>query len=144
MAGFKKLFAIAGVLGVVGAGMAGVGLAGAGASPRSYVSSHYTRASRYDIGGDAVAYTSPLPPSTVSRSISNAWRPTYNYSTGGSYFLRYDDDSVVVKAAAGVGSLILLEKMRTAYTRYAPIVGSYWHYSTRQSTVRGGGPGVGK
>jgi len=144
MAGFKKLFIIASVLGVLGAGMSVVGLVGAGASPRSFVSSHYTRASRYDLGTDAVAYTSPLAPAAVSQSISRAWRPTYNYTSAGSYFMRYNDDSVVVKAAAGVGSLILLEKMRTAYTRYSPIVGSNWHYTTRQSTDRGGGPGVGK
>lgn len=144
MAGFKKLFIIASVLGVVGAGMSVFGLAGAGASPRSYVSSHYTRASRYDIGGDAVAYTSPLAPAVVSQAITHAWRPTYNYTSTGSYFLRYKDDSVVVKAAGGVGSVILLEKLRTAYNRYSPIVGNNWHYTTRASTVRGGGPGVGK
>ena len=141
---FKKLFIVAGLLGVLGAGMSIFGLAHTGAGPRTFVSSHYTRANRYDIGGDAVAYTSPLAPAAVSRAITGAWRPTDNYSNGGAYYLRYNDDSVVVKAAAGVGSLILLEKMRTAYTRYSPYVGSNWHYTTRQSTSRGGGPGVGK
>jgi hypothetical protein len=144
MASFKKLFVIASVLGVVGAGMSVVGLAGATTSPRTFVSSHYTRASRYDIGRDAVAYTSPLAPTAVNQAITHAWRPTDSYTSTGGYYLRYNDDSVVVKAAAGVGSLILLENMRTAYTRYSPVVGGFWHYNTRQSTARGGGPGVGK
>jgi len=140
---YRKLLIVAAVLGVLGVGLSAVGFANSAFSPRSYVSSHYTRANRYDIGRDALAYTTARSPALVSRDLGRAWRPTNQYSDTSGYYLRYGDDSVVVRAQ-GVGSLILLEKMRTANTRYAPIIGNNWHYDSRQSTSRGGGPGAGK
>jgi hypothetical protein len=141
---YKKLFIIAAVLGVVGAGASIFGISKAAFSPRSYVSQHYTRASRYDIGRDAIAYTSARSPALVSSEITRAWRPSNRYDNGGAAYLRYGDDSVVVKAAAAGGALILIEKMRTANTRYVPIIGNSWNYSTRQNSNRGGGSGTGK
>jgi hypothetical protein len=140
---YRKLLIVAAVLGVVGLGMSVAGFATAGFSARTYVSSHYTRASGYDIGRDAVAYTTTRSPAQVNRDLTGAWRPTNAYNDGSGYYLRYGDDSVVVRPQ-GVGSLILLEHMRTAHTRYATIVGNNWHYDSRQSNSRGGGPGAGK
>ena len=48
---------------------------------------------------------------------------------------------VILPIAAG--SVILLERMSTAYPRYHSTVGSHWGWG-RGSTVRGGGPGSGK
>jgi hypothetical protein len=143
MTGYKKLFIVAAVLGVVGFGASVFGIANSSFSPNSYVSSHYTRAARYDLGRDARAYTSARSPLLVSQQITKAWRPTYRYNDGSGYYLRYGDDSVVIRPQ-GAGSLILLEKMRTANARYFGVVGNTWHYTTRQNSSRGGGSGTGK
>lgn len=143
MLAYRKLLIVAAVLGVVGLGTSAFGYAGSAFSPRGYVTSHYARASRYDIGRDAVAYTTTRSPALVNRDLTGAWRPTNRYSDASGYYLRYGDDSVVVRPQ-GAGSLILLEKMRTANTRYIGVVGNNWHYDSRQSTSRGGGPGAGK
>ena len=111
-------------------------------SPRGYVEDRYTRASSRDIGRDAVAYTSPKSPSQVSKDITDAWQPADQYVDGSGVYLRYDDDSVVILPIAA-GSVILLERMATAYPRYHNVVGSGWGWG-RGSTVRGGGPGAGK
>ncbi|MGW0435189.1 DUF4247 domain-containing protein [Micromonospora sp. NPDC003197] len=111
-------------------------------SPRGYVKDKYTRAASHDIGRQATAYTSRKSPSAVSDEITKAWKPADQYVDGSGVYLRYDDDSVVIKPIAG-GSVILLEKMSSAYPRYHSTVGHSWAWG-RGNTVRGGGPGAGK
>jgi hypothetical protein len=111
-------------------------------SPRGYVEDRYTRASGQDIGRDAIAYTSYKSPSQVADEVTGAWQPASHFVDGSGVYLRYDDDSVVILPVAA-GSLILLEKLSTAYPRYHSTVGNSWG-SGRGNTVRGGGPGSGK
>ena len=70
-----------------------------------------------DIGDDVVAYTSSGTPSEVAERISGAWEPADRYVDGSGVYLRYDEDAVVVLPAA-IGSLILVERLTTAYPRY--------------------------
>ncbi len=57
-------------------------------------------------------------------------------------YLRYADDAIVILPAA-VGSLILVEKVDSAYRRHHSHVGNYWGWG-RGTSLRGGGPGSGK
>ena len=84
----------------------------------------------------------PKSPSQVAKEITDAWKPADQYVDGSGVYLRYDDDSVVILPIAA-GSVILLERMTTAYPRYHSTVGRHWGWG-RGSTVRGGGPGSGK
>lgn len=133
---FGTIFALLGALVAFGAIFAG------NFSPRGYVEDKFSRSAQYDISGDAVAYTSTKRPSQVAQDVTEAWKPADQYVDGSGVYLRYDDDSVVILPLA-VGSLILLEKVSTAYPRYHSTVGSGWGWG-RGSTVRGGGPGSGK
>lgn len=74
--------------------------------------------------------------------MTDAWKPADQYVDGSGVYLRYDDDSVVILPVAA-GSVILLERLSTAYPRYHSTVGNSWGWG-RGSTVRGGGPGSGK
>jgi hypothetical protein len=127
---------------LVGAMVAGFALVFGNFSPRGYVEDRYTRAASRDIGRQAVAYTSTRPPSQVAKEVTGAWRPADQYVDGSGVYLRYDDDSVVILPIAA-GSVILLERMTTAYPRYHSTVGGGWAWSSGR-TVRGGGPGSGK
>ncbi|MFI9642739.1 DUF4247 domain-containing protein [Micromonospora sp. NPDC051925] len=134
---------VAGVaLAVIGALVAAFAIFYGNFSPRGYIEDRYTRAASRDIGRDAVAYTSNRTPSQVAQDITGAWKPADQYVDGSGVYLRYDDDSLVILPIAA-GSVILLERMRTAYPRYHSTVGSHWGWG-RGSTVRGGGPGTGK
>lgn len=137
----KWLFAGA-ALAVIGVLVAGVAVFTGSFSPRGYVADTFRRSAADDIGRDAVAYRSSKPPSQVAKQITDAWKPAERYVDGSGVYLRYDDDAVVVLPAAR-GSLILVEKMTTAYPRYSGVVGGYWGWS-RGTSVRGGGPGAGK
>jgi uncharacterized protein DUF4247 len=139
---YRKWFVLGGVFALVGLLVAGVATAYGNFSPRSYVSGHYSRSVADDIDDDAVAYTSRRSPSQVADEITNAWQPADQYVDGSGVYLRYADDAVVILPLA-VGSLILVEKLTSAYRRYYPIVGGYWGWG-RGTTLRGGGPGAGK
>lgn len=128
--------------GLIGAMIAGFGIFYGDFSARGYVESHYTRSRSNDIGRDAIAYTSRKQPSEVAADITKAWRPANNFVDGSGVYLRYDDDSVVIRPLA-TGSLILLERLATAYPRYHSTVGNAWG-AGRGGSVRGGGPGSGK
>jgi hypothetical protein len=140
---YRGWFVVGIGLALVGVLVAGVGLLTGSFSPRGYVSDTYTRAATRDIGDDATAYTSSKVPSEVADQITGAWAPADRYVDGSGVYLRYDDDAVVILPLAAVGSLILVEKMRTAYPRYYGTVGGYWGWG-RGTGVRGGGPGAGK
>ncbi|MFC0005159.1 DUF4247 domain-containing protein [Micromonospora siamensis] len=139
---YRRWFVLGVAFAVIGALVAAFAIFYGNFSPRGYVQDHYTRAASRDIDSNAVAYTSNRAPSQVAKDVTGAWKPADQYVDGSGVYLRYDDDSVVILPIA-TGSVILLERMRTAYPRYHSTVGSYWGWG-RGSTVRGGGPGAGK
>lgn len=139
---YRRWFVVGVAFAVIGALVAAFAIFYGNFSPRGYVQDHYARASSRDLGSDAIAYTSNQAPSQVSKDISHAWQPADQYVDGSGVYLRYDDDSVVILPLAA-GSVILLERMTTAYPRYHSRVGNHWGWG-RGSTVRGGGPGAGK
>ncbi|MFF0821741.1 MULTISPECIES: DUF4247 domain-containing protein [Micromonospora] len=139
---YRRWFVVGAAVAVVGALLAAFAIFYGNFSPRGYVQDRYNRAASRDIGGQAVAYTSTKTPSQVAKEVTDAWQPADQYVDGSGVYLRYDDDSVVILPIAA-GSVILLERMTTAYPRYHSTVGSHWGWG-RGSTVRGGGPGAGK
>jgi hypothetical protein len=138
----RPWFLIGGAVALIGLLCLGGGLLYGNFSPRGYVGNHYSRSANDDIGDDALAYTAQQPPSQVAADITNAWQPADEYVDGSGVYLRYADDAVVILPLA-VGSLILVEKLATAYPRYHSIVGGYWGWG-RGASLRGGGPGAGK
>ena len=138
----RKLFLIAGVLALVGVLIAGFATLYGSFSPRGFVADNYTRSAADDIDDDALAYTSSKTPSQVADELTSAWEPADRYVDGSGVYLRYADDAVVILPLA-VGSLILVEKLRTAYPRYHGVVGGFWGWG-RGASLRGGGPGSGK
>ncbi|MCX4469050.1 hypothetical protein C5N14_10980 [Micromonospora sp. MW-13] len=139
---YRRWFVVGAAVAVVGALLAAFAILYGNFSPRGYVEDRYTRATSRDIGRAAVAYTSSKSPSQVADEVTSAWKPADQYVDGSGVYLRYDDDSLVILPIAA-GSVILLERMTTAYPRYHSTVGSHWGWG-RGSTVRGGGPGAGK
>ncbi|MEO3775721.1 DUF4247 domain-containing protein [Micromonospora sp. B11E3] len=139
---YRRWFVVGAAFAVIGALVAAFAIFYGNFSPRGYVEDRYSRAVSRDIDDDAVAYTSAKSPSQVAKEVTDAWQPADQYVDGSGVYLRYDDDSVVILPIAA-GSLILLERMSTAYPRYHSTVGSHWGWG-RGSTVRGGGPGSGK
>ena len=139
---YRRWFVVGVAVAVIGALIAAFTIFYGNFSPRGYVEDNFSRASGRDIGSNAIAYTSRKTPSEVSKQITDAWKPADQYVDGSGVYLRYDDVSVVILPLA-VGSVILLEKMTTAYPRYHTVVGNSWGWG-RGSTVRGGGPGSGK
>ncbi|MFF3853089.1 DUF4247 domain-containing protein [Micromonospora sp. NPDC002575] len=139
---YRRWFVVGTAVAVVGALLAAFAIFYGNFSPRGYVQDRYHRATSRDIGRDAVAYTSTKTPSQVAKEVTDAWQPADQYVDGSGVYLRYDDDSVVILPIAA-GSVILLERLTTAYPRYHSTVGSHWGWG-RGSTVRGGGPGAGK
>ncbi|GHJ50890.1 hypothetical protein Nm8I071_01970 [Nonomuraea sp. TT08I-71] len=140
---YRRWFVVGVAFAVIGAVVAAFAIFYGNFSPRGYVEDRYTRATSRDLGSDAIAYTTNRTPSQVSKEITDAWQPADQYVDGSGVYLRYDDDSVVILPLAAAGSVILLERMTTAYPRYHSRVGSHWGWG-RGSTVRGGGPGSGK
>ncbi|MEU4777586.1 DUF4247 domain-containing protein [Micromonospora sp. NPDC023633] len=139
---YRRWFVVGVAFAVIGALVAAFAIFYGSFSPRGYVEDKYKRAASRDIAGAAVAYTSTRSPSQVAKEVTDAWQPADQYVDGSGVYLRYDDDSVVILPIAA-GSVILLERMSTAYPRYHSTVGSHWGWG-RGSTVRGGGPGSGK
>jgi hypothetical protein len=139
---YRRWFLVGGALALVGVLVAGVGTAYGNFSPRGYVADNYSRSATDDIGDDALAYTSKKEPSQVADELTGAWAPADRFVDGSGVYLRYADDAVVILPLA-VGSLILVEKLATAYPRYYSVVGGYWGWG-RGASLRGGGPGEGK
>ncbi|GLY22580.1 DUF4247 domain-containing protein [Micromonospora sp. NBRC 101691] len=139
---YRRWFVVGAAFAVIGALVAAFAIFYGNFSPRGYVEDRYTRATGQDIGRDAIAYTSTKRPSQVADEVTDAWKPADQYVDGSGVYLRYDDDSVVILPVA-TGSVILLERLSTAYPRYHSTVGNSWGWG-RGSTVRGGGPGSGK
>ena len=138
----RRWFVVAAAFAVIGALVVALAIGYGNFSPRGFVEDHYERAAAQDLDDEALAYPSTKRPSQVAQEITDAWRPADQYIDSSGVYLRYDDDSVVILPVAA-GSLILLERLTTAYPRYHSLVGSHWGWG-RGSTVRGGGPGSGK
>jgi hypothetical protein len=138
----RRWFIIGGAFALIGVLVAAFAITHGNFSPRGYVADHYTRSPNDDIGDEARAYTSRKSPSEVATQITGAWRPADQYVDGSGVYLRYADDAVTILPVA-VGSLILVERLATAYPRYYSTVGGYWGWG-RGASVRGGGPGAGK
>jgi hypothetical protein len=137
-------YVVAACLGAIGLLIGGITVFSGNFSPRSYVANHYQRAAARDIGGDARAYMSTKSPTRVADEISRAWKPAGRYADGSGVYLRYSNDSVVLKPN-GAGTLILVEGLRTAYGRYSGTVGGNgWTGRGDGNSGRGGGPGSGK
>ena len=139
---YRRWFVVGAAFALVAALIAAFGIFYGNFSPRGYVGDRFTRAAAHDIGDDAIAYTSERIPSEVAGDIINTWQPADQYVDGSGVYLRYAEDSVVILPLAA-GSLILLEKISSAYPRYHGTVGNAWGWG-RGITVRGGGPGTGK
>jgi len=140
----RTLYLVAACLGALGLLLGSCAVFSGSFSPKSYVSQHYTRAASQDIDDDARAYTSSKPPSRVAEEITSNWEPAGRYTDGSGIYLRYSNDSVVLKPN-GTGTLILVEGLRTAYGRYAGVVGGTgWVGRGDGNSGRGGGPGTGK
>lgn len=137
---YRIWLVVGAVLAVVGLVVAGVAILHGNFSPRGYIADNFRRSPQNDIGADALAYTTPLAPSQVADMITDAWEPAGQYTDGSGVYLRYDEDMVVIRPF-GLGSLILVERLVTAYPRYADTIGGFWG---RGVSVRGGGPGAGK
>ena len=118
----RPLFAVMGAVGVV---ILLSGLLLGNSSPRRYVEATYDRSPADDIGQDAIAYTSPLPPTRVADAVTGQWRPGRGCADAEGVYLRYAEDTVVVLRRPQ-GSLILIEKADTAYPRYLAHVSGHW------------------
>lgn len=139
---YRRWFVVGAAFAVIGTLVAAFAIFYGSFSPRGYVEDRYSRASGQDIGREAIAFTSTKSPSAVADEVKDTWKPADEYVDGSGVYLRYDDDSVVILPVAA-GSLILLERLSTAYPRYHSTVGNSWGWG-RGSSVRGGGPGSGK
>ncbi|HZN19295.1 MAG TPA: DUF4247 domain-containing protein [Micromonosporaceae bacterium] len=139
----RTWFVLAGLLAVAGLVVGGTAVALGDLSPRRYVANHYSRVPAEDIGTDAVAYRSSRQPDQVAADVTGRWQPAAKYVDGSGVYLRYAEDTVVILPFAA-GSLILVERLTTAYARYYGHVGGYWGWPNRGADFRNGGPGSGK
>ena len=123
---YRRWFVVGAAFAVIGALVAAFAIFYGSFSPRGYVED------QLHPGGEpghrrGTPSRTPRPgsPSQVAKEITDAWQPADQYVDGSGVYLRYDDDSVVILPIAA-GSVILLERMRTAYPRYHSTVGSHW------------------
>lgn len=137
----RTWFILAAVVGAIGLLFTGTFLFSG--SPRSYVSGHYSRASRYD-SGSARAYTSGKSPTKVAGDIADDWKPAGRVVDGSGVYLRYSRDLVAVRPH-GSGSLITVDKFSHGYHYFYSHVGGWWlPIGGSGERFRGGGPGAGK
>ncbi|MGY2084113.1 DUF4247 domain-containing protein [Blastococcus sp. SYSU DS0539] len=80
---------------------------GSGTRVRDFLRDTYEQQSST---GDTAVYSSPEPVGTTTAAIADAVRPAERQADGGNEYLRYDDDIVIVSAAAG-GSTVRVEDL---------------------------------
>jgi Domain of unknown function (DUF4247) len=119
-------------------------LAGCGSDSDDDVRNHLDGAyDRQSTTGDTATYSSNDPVGTTTAAIVDAVQPAERRADGGSEYLRYDDDIVVVSAAPG-GSSILVEDLDGRYrSGYYAFLGSGFRPGSPASGGDGG-PGDGK
>lgn len=85
---------------------------GSGNDVRNFLDDTYGPASNTD--SDTATYSSDDPIGTTTSAISDAVTPAERASDGGSEYLRYDDDVVIVSGSTG-GSTIRIEDLDSRY-----------------------------
>lgn len=113
-----------------------------GVGARSYIGSHYNRATNLDEANNGMAYTANKQPNSVADEIAKAARPLDRRSTGPLTFLQYRDDIIAI-SQNGAGTKILVDDYRNGHRRHHSYVSAYG-WPSDNSSFRGGGSGEGK
>lgn len=138
----RKTWVIAAVCAIIACVLSGCGSGDNRAGPRSYITSHYSRATNLDEQNNGRAYTANKRPGAVADEISKAARPLDRRSSGAMTFLQYRDDIIAV-SPNGSGTKILVDDYRNGYRRHHSYMGAFG-WPSDNSSFRGGGSGAGK
>lgn len=104
---------------------------------RDFIDNTYALQNRF---GDTAIYASDDPVGPTTSTIINAVNPAARAADGGSEYLRYDDDIVIVSAALG-GSTIRVEDLDDRYRGgFFAFLGAGFRPGA-PGTGFGGGPG---
>ncbi|NUP28543.1 MAG: DUF4247 domain-containing protein [Nocardia sp.] len=112
------------------------------AGVRSYVASHYSRATKLDEANNGLAYTSNKSPAATADDITRGVRQLDRRTAGATTYLQYRDDIIAV-SPNGTGSKILLDDYRNGHRRHHSAVSAFG-WPSDNSGFRGGGSGDGK
>ena len=94
--------------------------------------------------GDSATYTATTPVGATAAAIAAAVPPAARQADGGSEYLRYDDDIVIVSAAP-TGSTIRLEDLDSRYNSgFFVFLGPGFRPGSPAGGVGSGGPGDSK
>jgi hypothetical protein len=94
--------------------------------------------------GDSATYTAATPVGTTVAAIAAAVPPAARQADGGSEYLRYDDDIVIVSAAP-TGSTIHLEDLDNRYrSGFFAFLGPGFNPGSPAGGATSGGPGDSK
>ncbi|MGY1828411.1 MULTISPECIES: DUF4247 domain-containing protein [unclassified Blastococcus] len=111
---------------------------GSGTRVRDFLDETYERTEVVD---DTSVYASPDPVGTTTAAIVDAVQPAERQADGGSEYLRYDDDIVVVTAAPD-GSTVRVEDLDGRYrSGFFAFLGPGFRPGSPAGTGGGGGPG---
>ncbi|WP_346623878.1 DUF4247 domain-containing protein [Blastococcus montanus] len=114
---------------------------GTGTRIRAFLDDTYERT---EIVGDAAVYASPDPVGTTTAAITDAVPPAERQADGGNEYLRYDDDIVIVSAAAN-GSTVRVEDLDERYrSGFFAFLGPGFRPGSPVGTGGSGGPGDAK
>ncbi|GAB3346767.1 DUF4247 domain-containing protein [Modestobacter lapidis] len=114
---------------------------GAGNDVRGFLDDTYELT---DNSGDSRTYASPDPVGTTATAIVDAARPAERQADGGSEYLRYDDDIVIVSAAPD-GSTVRMEDLDDRYrSGFYAFLGPGFRPGSPAAGGGDGGPGDGK
>lgn len=114
---------------------------GTGTRIRAFLDDTYERT---EIVGDAAVYASPDPVGTTTAAITDAVPPAERQADGGNEYLRYDDDIVIVSAAAN-GSTVRVEDLDGRYrSGFFAFLGPGFRPGSPAGTGGSGGPGDAK
>ncbi|WP_166535338.1 DUF4247 domain-containing protein [Blastococcus xanthinilyticus] len=111
---------------------------GSGTRIRDFLEANYERTEILD---DTSVYASPDPVGTTTEAIVDAVPPAERQADGGNEYLRYEDDIVIVSAAAG-GSTVRVEDLDGRYRGgFFAFLGPGFRPGSPVGTSGGGGPG---
>ncbi len=112
---------------------------GAGSDVRAFLADRYRL---QDSRGDVATYLSQAPLGTTTAAIAGAVPPAARGVDGGSEYLRYDDDIVVVSGAPDGGSAVRVEDLDDRYNRgFYAFLGPGFRPGSPAGGAGGGGPG---
>lgn len=119
-------------------------------SPEGWLRDHYDHVSGDDPENGGIIFHGDDDAARTAADIDAGTRPSGNRDEGGTHYLRYDDDWMVVVAddAAG-GSNIQFYEFDEGYRRHSGFVGFWGGFYNRGGSpgggfFRGGGSGFGK